>query len=131
MALVCSACGSRQIEIIGPKRLICKITYGDERGTVVYPVTPKIQLDYEKYRKKSILSIDDAGITGAYELAFDVQKVHKEDMPGGVMSTFEDWSETIMAVETEGEEIVPFVRAASANGSSISASPAGSLSTIS
>ena len=125
MALVCRDCGSHKVESEAKQRLVVKITYADGLE-VTYPITPKIQIDFEKFYHKSVLVIDEAGITGTYELAFETQKVHREDLPGGVMPTFDNWAASLDLVSTEAEEIVPFGQTASNPSSSISVLPAES-----
>ena len=125
MALVCGDCGSHKIAAEGKQRLVVKITYADGLE-FKYPITPKIQIDFERFYHKSVLTIDEAGITGTYELAFETQKVHRDDLPGGVMPTFENWAASLDLVMTEAEEIVPFGQTASKPSSSISVLPAES-----
>lgn len=98
--------------------MVCRITYAGDRGTVTYPITPKIQLDFERFYGIGLGQLDKGigSMDGPYHLAWEVQKVHKADCPGGVCPNFDDWLEGLEAIETDTEDVGPFVRATQADG---------------
>lgn len=99
-------------------RLICTLVYLDGRQ-VTYPVTPMIQMQFERSYKVGINHLMDGneGMNNSYKLAWLTQSKHAEDMPNGVMPTLDVWAETLDALEVKDEEVVPFVSAPS-NGTS-------------
>lgn len=109
------------------QRLVAKIGYTDGR-VVSYPITPKLQLQFEKNFGVGVARINDGnqGMTNIYNLAWLTQKANVGDYPGA-LPLVEEWLDAVDAIEVENEDVIPFGQAASVNGSSTSALPAGSL----
>ena len=110
-------------------RLIVQIAYLDGR-MVSYPLTPKLQMTFEKFWHIGIGKLNDGpeGVTNVYKLAYHVQLANKDDFPGVMPGDLETWLDLVDGIEVENEEIVPFEKAALNGGSVPSQLPQESAS---
>lgn len=91
-------------------RLVVCIAYLDGRQ-VRYPITPKLQMTFERYNKIGIGKLNDGpeGVTNVYKLAYHVQLANKDSFPGVFPGDLESWLDLVDGIEVENEDIVPFV----------------------
>ena len=84
------------------------IGYTDGR-TVTYPITPKIQLIFERVHKLSITKLSEgSAATNVYTLAHFVQSQNLEGYPTIFPLSIEDWLDSVDAVMVDEEAVVPF-----------------------
>lgn len=103
-------------------RLVVNIAYTDGR-VVRYPLTPKLQMTFERDFHIGISKLDDGpeGVTNVYKLAWHVQRHHVADYPGA-LPLLDEWLDAVDGIEVETENVVPFGNTASNAGSPDSAS---------
>ncbi len=100
------------------KRTTVTIGYTDGR-VVTYPITPKIQMLFERTYGIGIAKLNDgnSGATNVYNLAWFVQSHNLIGYPTTFSASVEDWLDTVDAVTVDDEDVVPFGGAALNGGS--------------
>jgi hypothetical protein len=109
------------------KRLLVRIAYIDGRASE-YPITPRLQMMFERTYKITFNQLDE-NVTNRYQLAWAVQKEHQADMPEGFMPGLDEWADTLVGIEVDSEDVVPFV-SAPANGGSANSPSLQALATV-
>lgn len=103
------------------QRTICTVAYSDGR-VETYPVTPKVELTFERAYKKPVVSRTFEGDNGTwltYALAWEAMRHHKSKTePATVVPATDNWIDTLEAVSVDKEDIVPLAMGGSAPPSS-------------
>lgn len=116
--------------LVALTRQIVTIAYIDGR-VVTYPITPKIQLTFERTHKVGITKLNDGqeGATNVYRLAHFVQSQNLTGYPANFPIDVEQWLDDVDAVEVNDEAVVPF-DAAARNGGSANSPSLQELATV-